>query len=194
MESNQDFGSWEGHKELEADEDYIACKKQPGSQQMLIQRASIDQKPFSYEKSHAFYGLGGFLEDTKIINNSVECARAKVKQLQAYKFIDEQTRFIVIDFVVYNAYTGFFNDIIMVATFEANGLITTKLEMFNMEKDYYSDEPGDIFRAFCEGFFCLLLLYYLIIESIEISKDIGNQKKEHENKIKRKLLKQRQAK
>lgn len=79
----------------------------------------------------------------------------------------------------------------MIATFEANGLITTKLEMYNMKKDYYSEDSGDIFRAFCEGFFCLLLLYYLIIETIEITNDISNQKKEHENKIKRRLLKQR---
>jgi hypothetical protein len=145
-----------------------------------------EESQFKYQKSKSFYGLGGFVEQIDILQLEQDDAVAKVEALTEAGFIDEQTRLIVIDFVVYNSYTGFFNNVIMIAQFEANGLITTKLEMYNMKKDYYGDSAGDGFRIFCESCFLLLLIYYLIIETIEIKQDILNQRKDYEKKVKRK--------
>jgi hypothetical protein len=90
--------------------------------------------------------------------------------------------------VVYNSYTGFFNNVIMVATFEANGIVKTKLEMYNIKRYYYSAALVDIFRLVMEVCFIILLLYYFIIETIEISGDITQMQKEHDKKEIRKAL------
>lgn len=40
---------------------------------------------------------------------------------------------MIIDTVVYNSYTGFYTVVDLIAIFEANGLITTKIELFNIK-------------------------------------------------------------
>ncbi len=43
-------------------------------------------------------------------------------------FIDRKTRSIVVDMVMFNAYTDLFTMVTFVATFEANGLLSNRLE------------------------------------------------------------------
>ncbi len=57
--------------------------------------------------------------------------------MQQAHFIDKQTRSLMIDFVLYNPYTQFFTYVNFLAMFEANGLIWTDIELFNLKKDYY---------------------------------------------------------
>jgi hypothetical protein len=91
---------------------------------------------------------------------------------------------IVIDTVIFNPYTGLFTVLDLIAIFEANGLITTKIELFDIKKKYYEGFSG-FFRLVCEGCFCLLLVFYVIIELIEIIGDINGKRREWEKEEKR---------
>lgn len=68
--------------------------------------------------------------------------------------------------------------------FEANGLIWTDIELFNLKKNYYQ---GDLnyFRFACEICFCCLLVFYFTIEFIEIVGDIKGKKNEYEKEQKK---------
>jgi hypothetical protein len=70
--------------------------------------------------------------------------------------------------------------ITFVALFEANGLLTTSVNVYNLKKNYYIGVYG-AFRLFCEICFTLLLLFYLLIELNEIRGKINSYKKEKEN-------------
>ncbi len=52
-------------------------------------------------------------------------------------FIDRKTRSIVVDMVMFNAYTDMFTMVTFVATFEANGLLSNRLEFYNLKWRYY---------------------------------------------------------
>jgi hypothetical protein len=91
--------------------------------------------------------------------------------------------------VMYNPYTEFFTMINFIAIFEANGLISTDVELYNMKKDYYTGSLGN-FRLVCEICFCCLLIFYFIIEFIEIVSDIKGKKHEYEKEQKKKIARE----
>ena len=84
------------------------------------------------------------------------------------------------DMVLFNPYTDLFTMVTFVATFEANGLISPKVQLYNLKRYYYRGLYGS-FRLFCEICFVLLLLFYLLIELFEIWGKLAGFKKEHEN-------------
>ena len=81
--------------------------------------------------------------------------------------------------VVYNSYTQFFTLINFIAVFEANGLITTSIILYDLKRNYY-DEGLGYFRLICEISFICLLIFYFIIELIEIIGDIKAKKRDYE--------------
>ena len=60
-----------------------------------------------------------------------------LKELQDNNWVDDQTRLVIIDFVVYNAYSQVFATASLIAKFEANGLIKTKVDLNNVLRLYY---------------------------------------------------------
>ena len=93
------------------------------------------------------------------------------------------------DMVVYNKQTQFFTVINFVAVFEANGLITTDIELFNLKKNYYQEVAG-YFRLVCEVCFTVLLVFYWIIEVAEIAGEIAAQKKEYDKEQKKRMARE----
>jgi len=73
--------------------------------------------------------------------------------------------------VLFNSYTDLFTMLTFVAIFEANGLLSTSIELYNLKRFYYKGLYG-LFRALCEACFVLLLIFYLIIEVNQIRGDI----------------------
>ena len=59
----------------------------------------------------------------------------------------------------------------LVATFEANGMIKSYMELLNLKRNYYTGNAGYI-RFACEILFVLLLIFYFIMEILEIVDDI----------------------
>jgi len=144
---------------------------------------------FSYQVRDTFGGKGGYLQEFDVYNMSQVEAAQRLGWLQNDSFIDQQTRSIVVDFVLYNPYTQFFVDANFVAVFEANGLISTSTYLYDLKKTYYAGTEG-YFRLVCEACFCCLLVFYLIIEVIEIVKDIKAKKLEYEKEQKKKLARE----
>ena len=72
-----------------------------------------------------------------------------------------------------------------IAIFEANGLITTTIDLYDLKRDYYNGSLGN-FRFVCEICFCCLLIFYFIIEFIEIISDIRGKKRDYEKEQKKK--------
>lgn len=92
-------------------------------------------------------------------------------------YIDKQTRIIIIDFVCYNSYVGYFNKYFLVATFKANGLLECYYDVYNMKKNYYEGWRG-MLRLIVEIILVLLLFFYFFMEVREIIQDVGTQRKE----------------
>jgi hypothetical protein len=90
-----------------------------------------------------------------------------VKALYDNAFIDRQTRSILLDFVVYNSYMEVYLVLNLVCMFEPNGLIETDVRMYNVKRNYYG-EPILYMRLFFEICFVLLLIFYFIMEVMEL--------------------------
>jgi len=58
-----------------------------------------------------------------------------------------------------------------VATFEPNGLLSTRLELYNLKWRYYQGVTG-FTRAICEVAFILLLIFYWLLELSNIFEQI----------------------
>ncbi len=95
----------------------------------------------------------------------------KINDLKKNGFIDKQTRSIVIDFFTYNAHADVFVVLNLEAVFEANGMITTTIETFNVKRSYYAGKLG-LFRLGIEFFFVMLLIFYSVMEVLEIKTDV----------------------
>jgi len=79
--------------------------------------------------------------------------------------------------VVHNPHTNFYTVVNLVAIFEANGLISTKMELFDIHR-YYYDGVGAYVRAGCEVAFVLLLVYYFLIEAQEVFQKYKQKRRE----------------
>ncbi len=80
-----------------------------------------------------------------------------------------------------------------VSTFEANGLLSNRLELYNLKWRYYQGVTG-FTRAVFEVAFIFLLLFYWLLELSNIFEQIKQQKKAHEKHvIKMKLLEKRKT-
>ncbi len=86
-------------------------------------------------------------------------------------FIDRQTRSIVVDMVMFNPYTDMFTMATFVAIFEANGLLSNRLELYNLKWRYYQGVIG-FSRAVFEVAFIFLLLFYWLLELSYIFEEI----------------------
>jgi hypothetical protein len=78
----------------------------------------------------------------------------------------------VVDAVLFNSYTDFFTMVTFVAVFEANGLLSTSVKLYNLKRYYYTGLYG-AFRLFCEALFTLLLIFYVMIEVNEVKTKIN---------------------
>lgn len=148
-----------------------------------------DSPAFRYQLRDTYDGKGGYLQEFDVYNMSQAEATQRLDQLQNASFIDQQTRSIVVDFVLYNPYTQFFVDANFIAVFEANGLITTYTYLYDLKKDYYTGAQG-YFRLTCEVCFCCLLVFYLIIEVLEIAKDVRTKKLEYQKEQQKRLARE----
>lgn len=125
------------------------------------------QNTFNYTKEGSFYSLGGYVRELNIGNMTRQQALKTLDTINVNGFIDKQTRSIVLDMILFNSYTDMFTMITFVATFEANGLLSPTVEMYNLKRKSYQGVYGAV-RIFCEVSFILLLIFYLLIEIFEI--------------------------
>lgn len=122
---------------------------------------------YNYSKSDSFYGKGGYVVSLDIDNIERNESLKMAEALRATGFLDRQTRSVVVDMVLFNAYTDFFTMVTFVAVFEANGLLTTQVNLYNLKRFYYRGVYG-AFRLLCEIAFVLLLIFYIMIEVNEV--------------------------
>ena len=99
--------------------------------------------------------------------------------MQNCSWIDRQTRTIVLDFVLFNKYTDFYTMATFIATFEPNGVLGTKIVMYNLKRQYYAGLSGFI-RLLCEGFFFLNIMFYIVLEVYAVIQKIKEKRKESE--------------
>jgi len=77
----------------------------------------------------------------------------------------------VIDFYVYNPYADTYVVTNLIAMFEANGMIEADIDIYDIKRNYYGTREG-IIRFVFEIFFVILLVFYFIMEILEIINDI----------------------
>lgn len=140
---------------------------------------SFAKLPYNYTIDQSFYRKGGFV--TTLYLNELKLSEALniLDKLKESGFIDRQTRSIVVDAVLFNSNTDFFTLLTFVAVFEANGLLTTTVELYNLKRYYYKGLSG-VFRLVCEILFCLLLIFYIMIEINEVRAKVEAQRREFE--------------
>ena len=131
---------------------------------------------FNYTQKTSFYNKGGYVLGIDLSNTTEEIAHKQISLLKDSGFIDSQTRSIVVDMVMFNAYTDLFTMVTYVATFEANGLLSNRLELYNLKWRYYNGVTG-FTRALVEIAFIFLLIFYWLLELSNIFEQIKQQKK-----------------
>ncbi len=68
-----------------------------------------------------------------------------------------------------------------VTTFEANGLLSTAIELYNLKRHYYDSGLGVMRLAF-EICFAILLLLYLLLEMNKIWIEIATKRDDYEKR------------
>jgi polycystin 2 len=101
------------------------------------------------------------------LNTYQSGALEEIEDLKRYKWIDENTRAVIIDFTVYNGNVNLFNQIRLMMEFSPGGGIinswtvrTSKLLRYVSNFDY--------FIASCEALFVCFILFYTIEESLDV--------------------------
>lgn len=122
-------------------------------------------KEFEYSRKHIF---PGFVTVLDIFKSSKEESLSILQKLSDNKWIDSKTVSILCDFVLYNPYIETFAYVQVLFLFSKTGSISPKLQIFNIDLNYYGNSGLFIFRAALEGIFIILLSLYIIQQPFSI--------------------------
>nr|AKN21732.1 PKD2L-2 [Schmidtea mediterranea] len=120
----------------------------------------------SFQGQITTYGGGGFYVD---LATSQENSLNIILSLFNNRWLDRNTRAVLVDFTIYNANINLFCIIKLVGEFPPVGGVLPSYEFRTVKLIRYVN-PLDFFVLACEILFVLYLLYYIIEELIEIDK------------------------
>lgn len=124
-----------------------------------------DTSDFTFTTKYAF---PGFVSILNIFNNTLNQSDAITQHLQANQWVDNKTVSILIDMVLYNPYVEIFTYIQGIVLFDKTGAITTSFKLYNVNLYYYSSSGNNLFRAFLEGIFVIILCLYVVQQPIAL--------------------------
>ena len=118
----------------------------------------------SYWGQIATYSGAGYSQDFHYLKNTTE---AIVAELKKGLWITQGTRFVTIDFTVFNANVNLFCVVQMAFEFPATGGVIPSQTVRTVRLLKYT-EIEDYFLLATEIIFILYILYYIVEESLEI--------------------------
>ena len=110
------------------------------------------------------YSGAGFAQNFHYLKNETQAIIAELKQGQ---WVDQGTRFISVDFTVYNANINLFCVAKLAFEFPAVGGVLPS-QVFTTVKLLKYNNPADYLLMATEFIFILYILYYIVEESLEI--------------------------
>jgi DNA integrity scanning protein DisA with diadenylate cyclase activity len=127
-----------------------------------------------YQKEGSFLNNGGYVINFDLHRNSRNETIEKINNLKNGKYLNDQTRIIVIDMTFYNPYSQIYTTLAIELNFKANGLI--KVEPVNylnmMERFYNFSNQSHVLRLFGELIYLVILIVYITIEVKVIFKHV----------------------
>ena len=118
----------------------------------------------SYAAELTEYGGGGYVQNLHFQKNVTQ---AMLAELKTNLWIDAGTRFLTLDFTVYNGNINLFGVIKLVFEFPATGGIITSNDIQIVRLLKYA-EYSDYMLLATEGIFILFIIYYCVEELFEI--------------------------
>jgi len=82
------------------------------------------------------------------------------------KWIDNQTRSIIVDFVLYNPYVELYTYSKLTLEFADTGTVNTNMQFEHLGRNYYKTSGVHLFRAICEVVFLIFLFVFVIWQPV----------------------------
>eukprot|EP01022_Parablepharisma_sp_SALTPOND_P021381 TRINITY_DN418_c0_g1_i1.p1 TRINITY_DN418_c0_g1~~TRINITY_DN418_c0_g1_i1.p1 ORF type:complete len:1397 (+),score=125.69 TRINITY_DN418_c0_g1_i1:158-4348(+) len=108
------------------------------------------------------YRLSGYVSYINIFRDSKETSLSILSNYETNNWVDQQTRSIVVDFIVYNPYAKMHTYVSALLLFAKTGSVTPRLDLYHIKDTYYSWQGEEFFRALCEIVFVVILAVYII--------------------------------
>jgi len=106
------------------------------------------------------YKLSGYTTYVNIFKENMILLLYMLSTYGAGDWMDQQTRSILVDFIVYNPYVETYVYVSALLMFEKTGSVAPRLELWFIKASYYSWYGSDLLRAICEIIFIILLIIY----------------------------------
>ncbi len=114
------------------------------------------------------YEMNGFITLVDIFGNSQEVSVDTMTALENNNWVDNKTRSILVDFVLYNPYVEIYTYVHASLIFRITGGVVSTLDLYNVNKSYYTSKGTDVFRTICEIIFVVLLIVYILQQPLWI--------------------------
>lgn len=116
------------------------------------------------------YKLSGYTTYVNLFRENMILLLYMLSNYGASDWMDQQTRSILVDFVVYNPYVETYVYVSALLMFGKTGSVAPRLELWFMRQTYYSWHGADLFRAVCEILFVVLLAIYTLHQPFKFYK------------------------
>ena len=130
-------------------------------------RAWIFSSAADLASSSSDGGDAGFIQDLTSAKSKTEFILADLK---ANNWLDRATRFLFIDFTVYNANVNLFCQIRLRADFPPTGGVLTFSSFRTVDLIRLHATPLETFVITCQVMFCIFIIYYFLEEALQIRK------------------------
>ena len=111
---------------------------------------------------------------------------AAFKEAQGQGWMDRQTRTITVDMTVYNPFYDYITVFTVVFEFQASGIVKSEPSLNNLRMGYYKTTL-DYIRAGCEVIFVGFVIFYVVVEILEIVNDCDTAKADIEREKTKKV-------
>lgn len=145
-------------------ETYIPNFRKYSSEGAWTWQSQDDLEASWYSGQIGSYSGAGYAQTLHYLKNETEEILSELKQGQ---WITQGTRYVSIDFTIYNANINLFCVIKLVFEFPAVGGVIPSQQLTTVKLLKYNN-PEDYLLMACEGIFVLYILYYIVEESLEI--------------------------
>eukprot|EP01116_Phalansterium_solitarium_P024625 TRINITY_DN9069_c0_g2_i1.p1 TRINITY_DN9069_c0_g2~~TRINITY_DN9069_c0_g2_i1.p1 ORF type:complete len:774 (-),score=272.45 TRINITY_DN9069_c0_g2_i1:740-3061(-) len=151
---------------VESKDDFVLTENATSATTLYWQSEADLKGSFFWGRVTTYPG-SGFVVD--IPSNDSDIALETLRFLYESTYIDDQTRLVLIDFVVYNANTDLSSWVRLATEFPAVGGAIPTFAV-RTHRIFQYEHSLDYFIAFCQVSFCLLLVYYIVTEVREAMK------------------------
>eukprot|EP00826_Nyctotherus_ovalis_P046900 TRINITY_DN5339_c0_g3_i1.p1 TRINITY_DN5339_c0_g3~~TRINITY_DN5339_c0_g3_i1.p1 ORF type:complete len:429 (-),score=120.77 TRINITY_DN5339_c0_g3_i1:15-1301(-) len=127
--------------------------------------SDTQNNPCVYSSGHYLSGYTYWIPMFKRNSDAVSTFELSTDILTK-KWLDNQTRSVIVDFVLFNPYVEVYTYGKITLEFTETSVINTDLDFMHIRKSYYKGSGVPLFRAICEAVFVVFLFMYVIWQPV----------------------------